>query len=120
MDEGTIKILITMCLYMAVVIGIGLFFVKRANKTSENFFFGGRSSAPIPYVPMMIRASYNYFHDVVGAGLFRNAAGASALYGNRWPTAPKTAPKKIKRKADAIKNARFLIKGFHFYCFACV
>lgn len=46
MDEGTIKILITMCLYMAVVIGIGLYFAKRANKTSENFFLGGRSLGP--------------------------------------------------------------------------
>ena len=46
MDERTIQILITMCCYMAVVIGIGLYFAKRANRNSENFFLGGRSLGP--------------------------------------------------------------------------
>ncbi len=46
MNEETIKILITMCCYMAVVIGIGLYFAKRANKNSENYFLGGRSLGP--------------------------------------------------------------------------
>lgn len=31
---------------MAVVIGIGLYFAKRANKNSENYFLGGRSLGP--------------------------------------------------------------------------
>lgn len=43
---GTVEILITMCLYMALVIAIGLFFAKRANENSENYFLGGRSLGP--------------------------------------------------------------------------
>ncbi len=40
------QILIVMCIYMALVIGIGLFFAKRANENSENYFLGGRSLGP--------------------------------------------------------------------------
>lgn len=36
MTGSTVQILIAMCAYMAVVIGIGIFFAKRANKNSEN------------------------------------------------------------------------------------
>ena len=46
MNGDTIQILITMCMYMLVVIGIGLFFAKRANQNSENYFLGGRSLGP--------------------------------------------------------------------------
>ncbi len=46
MDTGTIQILISMSLYMAVVIGIGVYFAKRANQSSENYFLGGRSLGP--------------------------------------------------------------------------
>ncbi len=38
--------LISMSIYMAVVIGIGLFYAKRANKNSEEYFLGGRSLGP--------------------------------------------------------------------------
>lgn len=41
-----LDILITMCCYMALVIGIGLFYAKRANESSENYFLGGRSLGP--------------------------------------------------------------------------
>lgn len=41
-----IQILIAMSSYMAVIIGIGIFFAKRANKNSENYFIGGRSLGP--------------------------------------------------------------------------
>lgn len=41
-----VQILIVMCVYMALVIGIGLFFAKRANENSENYFLGGRSLGP--------------------------------------------------------------------------
>lgn len=41
-----IDILITMCAYMALVIGIGLYFAKRANESSENYFLGGRTLGP--------------------------------------------------------------------------
>ncbi len=46
MDKETIQILISMICYMAVVIVIGLVFAKRANKSSENYFLGGRSLGP--------------------------------------------------------------------------
>lgn len=46
MTESSVQILISMCCYMAVVIGIGIFFAKRANKNSENYFLGGRSLGP--------------------------------------------------------------------------
>lgn len=37
---------IAMAGYMAIVIGIGLFYAKRANASSENYFLGGRSLGP--------------------------------------------------------------------------
>ena len=40
------EIFIVMLLYMCVVIGIGLYFYKRAQKNSESFFLGGRSLGP--------------------------------------------------------------------------
>lgn len=47
MSGGTLQIFIAMVLYMAIVIGIGLFFAKRANESSENYFLGGRSLGPL-------------------------------------------------------------------------
>lgn len=41
-----VQILIVMCIYMTLVICIGLYFSKRANKNPENFFLGGRSLGP--------------------------------------------------------------------------
>lgn len=41
-----LQILIVMFVYMALVIGIGLYFAKRANENSENYFLGGRSLGP--------------------------------------------------------------------------
>lgn len=46
MDEKTLQMFITMCIYILVVIGIGAYFAKRSNKNSENFFIGGRSLGP--------------------------------------------------------------------------
>ena len=46
MDSNTLQILSAMVIYMAIVIGIGLFFAKTANKNSENYFLGGRSLGP--------------------------------------------------------------------------
>lgn len=46
MDSSTIQILISMCIYMAVVVGIGIAFAKRANQSSENYFLGGRTLGP--------------------------------------------------------------------------
>lgn len=46
MEKDTLQILISMVIYMAVVIGIGVLYAKRANKSSENYFLGGRSLGP--------------------------------------------------------------------------
>ena len=46
MNGDTIQILIAMIIYMAAVIVIGLVYAKRANKSSENYFLGGRSLGP--------------------------------------------------------------------------
>lgn len=43
---GNVQILIAMVLYIAVVIGIGLYYAKRANASSENYLIGGRSLNP--------------------------------------------------------------------------
>ena len=42
----TIQMMITMALYMVAVIIIGLVFAKRANKSSEDYFLGGRTLGP--------------------------------------------------------------------------
>lgn len=46
MDGQTLQILIAMVIYMAIVIVIGVLFAKTANKSSENYFLGGRSLGP--------------------------------------------------------------------------
>ncbi len=46
MDGKTIQILISMVIYMAIVIVIGLLFAKRANQSSEDYFLGGRTLGP--------------------------------------------------------------------------
>ena len=46
MTPEQIQILIAMVIYMAAVVGIGIFYAKRANKSSEQYFLGGRSFGP--------------------------------------------------------------------------
>ncbi len=46
MDKSAIQYLIAMVVYMAIVIGIGVIYAKRANKNSEEYFLGGRSLGP--------------------------------------------------------------------------
>ncbi len=46
MTSDTLEILVTMCIYMIIVIGIGIYFAKRSNENSENYFLGGRSLGP--------------------------------------------------------------------------
>ncbi|MCU0237434.1 MAG: sodium/proline symporter [Acidobacteria bacterium] len=40
------QILVVMAVYMLMVIGIGLFFARRANASSGNYFLGGRTLGP--------------------------------------------------------------------------
>ena len=46
MNPETIQIMITMICYMLAVILIGVAFAKRANKSSEDYFLGGRTLGP--------------------------------------------------------------------------
>lgn len=46
MTSSTFQILIAMIIYMAAVVAIGIIFAKTANKSSENYFLGGRSLGP--------------------------------------------------------------------------
>ena len=42
MGQESLQILIVMVVYMAAVIGIGIFFARRANADTEKFFLGGK------------------------------------------------------------------------------
>ncbi len=44
--DNKVQILIAMIIYMAAVILIGVFYAKRANKSSEEYYLGGRSLGP--------------------------------------------------------------------------
>lgn len=46
MQSDQIQILLAMILYMAMIVGVGLYFYRRANQSSENYFLGGRSLGP--------------------------------------------------------------------------
>lgn len=46
MSGDTLQIFIAMSSYMLVVVGIGIYFAKRANESSENYFLGGRTLGP--------------------------------------------------------------------------
>ena len=46
MNGNTLQILIAMVIYMAAVILIGVFYAKRANKSSDEYYLGGRSLGP--------------------------------------------------------------------------
>jgi len=46
MGSNNVQILIAMVIYMAAVIAIGLLYAKRANKSSDEYFLGGRSLGP--------------------------------------------------------------------------
>ncbi|SDN97862.1 sodium/proline symporter PutP [Acetanaerobacterium elongatum] len=46
MNVDSVQILIAMIFYILLVIGIGVYFAKRANENSDNYFLGGRSLGP--------------------------------------------------------------------------
>lgn len=46
MDGNRIQILIAMIIYMSIVIFIGVYYAKKANKNSEQYYLGGRSLGP--------------------------------------------------------------------------
>ena len=46
MTSQQIQILVAMVIYMAAVILIGVYFSKKANKSSDDYFLGGRTLGP--------------------------------------------------------------------------
>lgn len=46
MSGERLQIFIAMCFYIAIVIGIGLYYAKRASASSDNYLIGGRSLGP--------------------------------------------------------------------------
>ena len=46
MNADKVQILIVMCIYISVVIAIGLYYAKRASQSSQNYLIGGRSLGP--------------------------------------------------------------------------
>lgn len=46
MNSSTLQIFLAMAGYMLIVIAIGLFYTKRSNKSSEDYFIGGRTLGP--------------------------------------------------------------------------
>lgn len=46
MDFSKVQIIIAMTIYISAVIGIGLYYAKRANESSDNYLIGGRSLGP--------------------------------------------------------------------------
>ena len=46
MTGDKLQMLVAMLVYMGLVILIGLYYAKRANESSENFFIGGRTIGP--------------------------------------------------------------------------
>lgn len=46
MSSSSAQMLVSMLSYMGLVIGIGVYFAKRANQDSENYYLGGRSLGP--------------------------------------------------------------------------
>lgn len=46
MNGEKLQIFIAMCFYIAIVIGIGVYFYKRASASSGNYLIGGRSLGP--------------------------------------------------------------------------
>lgn len=46
MSGDTLQVLVAMTAYMLIVVGIGIYFAKRSQKNSENYFLGGRSLGP--------------------------------------------------------------------------
>lgn len=46
MNGEKLQIIIAMSFYVAIVVGIGVYYAKRANESSDNYLIGGRSLGP--------------------------------------------------------------------------
>lgn len=83
MSPDSLQTLIAMICYMAVVIFIGLYFAKRANKSSENYFIGGRSLGPW-VAAMSAEASDMSGWLLMGRRALPIGAASATPFGLRW------------------------------------
>ncbi|MDF2539454.1 MAG: sodium/proline symporter [Herbinix sp.] len=103
------EILITMCVYMALVIGIGLFFAKRANESSDNYFIGGRSLGPLlagTYINWLIVAKRLHAYSIVA----NDSITIPDFFSNRY---------KEKNKIIMTLAAIFILVFFTIYASSC-
>ena len=121
MTDAQIKMLIAMVLYMAVVIAIGVYFSKRANKNSNEYFLGGRSLGPWVSA-MSAEASDMSGWLLMGlpgvaywmglADAFWTAVGLAAGTYLNWLIVAKRL-RKYSVKVDAITVPDYFSKRFH-------
>ena len=121
MTDAQIKMLISMVLYMAVVIAIGVYFSKRANKNSNEYFLGGRSLGPW-VTAMSAEASDMSGWLLMGlpgvaywmglADAFWTAAGLAAGTYVNWLIVAKRL-RRYSVKVDAITVPDYFSKRFH-------
>ena len=120
MDNHTLLMLISMVIYMAIVVVIGVVFAKKANKSSENYFLGGRSLGPwvtamsaqasdmsawlLMGLPGSILA-FGFGQAWIGIGL---AIGTAA----NWILVAKRLRKFSKASGDAITLPQYLSNRF--------
>ena len=122
MSPETLKVLITMICYMLIVIGIGLFFAKRAQASSENYFLGGRSLGPW-VAAMSAEASDMSGWLLMGlpgvaywcglADAFWTAAGLALGTYINWLIVSKRLRRYSAISGDAITIPDFLSNRFH-------
>lgn len=121
MTDAQIKMLIAMVLYMAVVIAIGVYFSKRANRNSNEYFLGGRSLGPWVSA-MSAEASDMSGWLLMGlpgvaywmglADAFWTAVGLAAGTYLNWLIVAKRL-RKYSVKIDAITVPDYFSKRFH-------
>lgn len=122
MSGETLKVFITMVVYMLVVIGIGLWFAKRANENSDNFFLGGRSIGP--WVSALSAASSDmsgwllmglpgvaYFYGLSDAAW--TAIGLAAGTIINWAVVARRLRRYSEVAGDAITLPEFFSNRFH-------
>lgn len=121
MTDSQIKMLISMLLYMAIVIAIGFYFSKRANKNSDAYFLGGRSLGPW-VTAMSAEASDMSGYLLMGvpglaywlglADAFWTAVGLAAGTYVNWLIVAKRL-RRYSVKIDAITIPDYFSKRFH-------
>ena len=121
MTGENIQHLAAMIVYMAAVIGIGIFFAKRANKNPEAYFLGGRSLGPwvaafsaeasdMSGWLLMGLPGLAYWSGLAGAGW--TAIGLAAGTYLNWLIVSKRL-RRYSEKVDAITIPDFFSNRFH-------